>query len=84
MAIPSMEVQKRLENALAEGASLGNAVTREAQLLREHRTRLVSDVVTGKLDVREAAARLPDDEPEELPRLEDVVDEPITDEVEAA
>jgi len=27
--------------------------------LRELRTRLISDVVTGKLDVREAAARLP-------------------------
>jgi type I restriction enzyme S subunit len=34
---------------------------REIELLREYRTRLVADVVTGKLDVREAAARLPDD-----------------------
>ena len=34
-------------------------------LLREYRTRLIADVVTGKLDVREAAARLPD-EVEEL------------------
>lgn len=33
---------------------------REIDLLREYRTRLVADVVTGKLDVREAAARLPD------------------------
>ena len=32
---------------------------REIDLLREYRTRLVADVVTGKLDVREAAARLP-------------------------
>lgn len=29
-------------------------------LLREYRTRLIADVVTGKLDVREAAAKLPD------------------------
>jgi type I restriction enzyme S subunit len=36
---------------------------REIDLLREYRTRLTADVVTGKLDVREAAARLP--EPEE-------------------
>lgn len=35
-------------------------VTREIDLLREYRTRLIADVVTGKLDVREAAARLPD------------------------
>ncbi len=34
---------------------------REIELLREYRTRLVADVVTGKLDVREAAARLPED-----------------------
>lgn len=34
---------------------------REIDLLREYRTRLVADVVTGKLDVREAAARLPDE-----------------------
>ena len=31
----------------------------EIELLREYRTRLIADVVTGKLDVREAAARLP-------------------------
>jgi type I restriction enzyme S subunit len=38
----------------------------EIQLLREYRTRLIAEVVTGKLDVREAAAQLPDepDEPE--------------------
>jgi type I restriction enzyme S subunit len=46
---------------------------REVALLREYRTRLIADVVTGKLDVREAAARLPDD-PDE-PAL---VDEPET------
>jgi type I restriction enzyme S subunit len=40
------------------------AITRlggEIELLREYRTRLVADVVTGKLDVREAAARLPEE-----------------------
>jgi len=36
---------------------------REIELLREYRTRLVADVVTGKLDVREAALRLPDEAP---------------------
>ena len=34
---------------------------REISLLREYRTRLIADVVTGKLDVREAAVRLPDE-----------------------
>ena len=32
---------------------------REINLLREYRTRLIADVVTGKLDVREVAAALP-------------------------
>ncbi len=33
---------------------------KEIRLLNEYRTRLISDVVTGKLDVREAAESLPD------------------------
>ena len=35
----------------------------EIQLLREYRVRLVADIVTGKLDVRDAAAKLPDAAP---------------------
>jgi restriction endonuclease S subunit len=34
----------------------------EILALREYRTRLTADVVTGKLDVREAARQLPDEE----------------------
>ena len=33
---------------------------REIELLEEYRTRLIADVVTGKLDVREVASNLPD------------------------
>jgi len=40
---------------------------REIGLLREYRTRLIADVVTGKLDVREAAARLPEEAEEQEP-----------------
>ncbi|QXD16757.1 restriction endonuclease subunit S [Rhodocaloribacter litoris] len=36
---------------------------REIELLKEFRTRLIADVVTGKLDVRAAAARLPETDP---------------------
>jgi type I restriction enzyme, S subunit len=47
-----------------DGAVMGydTAISRlecEIDLLREYRTRLVADVVTGKLDVREVAATLP-------------------------
>jgi len=37
------------------------AARREIELLREYRTRLIADVVTGKVDVREVAARLPEE-----------------------
>ena len=42
--------------------------------LREFRTRLIADVVTGKLDVREAAAKLPV-EVDELEALDEDLDE---------
>ena len=35
-------------------------VGREMALLGEYRTRLIADIVTGKLNVREAAAKLPE------------------------
>ena len=41
-----------------------NRAGQKTSLINEYRTRLVADVVTGKLDVREAAARLPDGEAE--------------------
>ncbi len=34
---------------------------REIELLREYRTRLIADVVTGKIDVRKVAAQLPNE-----------------------
>ena len=42
---------------------------REIDLLREYRTRLIADVVTGKLDVREAAAA-PPEEPDDPDAVE--------------
>lgn len=64
------------------------AAFHEIDLLREYRTRLIADVVTGKLDVREAAARLPAemDEPELLDDLDlpdSELDDLDADEVEA-
>ena len=49
---------------------------RQADLMHEYRTRLIADVVTGKLDVREAAAELPDesDEPEACDNPENMID----------
>jgi type I restriction enzyme S subunit len=42
---------------------------KEITLLREYQTRLISDVVTGKLDVREVARSLPADVSEEAAEL---------------
>ena len=69
-ALPTDNEQREIVRWTAEktrktDVTISNA-DREIQLLREYRTRLIADVVTGKLDVREAAARLPDegDEPD--------------------
>ena len=53
-----------LEFIAREGAPIDAATSRlerEIELLREYRTRLVADVVTGKLDVRAAVAKLPEE-----------------------
>jgi type I restriction enzyme, S subunit len=55
-------------------------------LLREYRTRLIGDVVTGKLDVRDAAASLPDEalESEALDEVDDLLqDESAANDLEA-
>lgn len=65
--IPSLPEQTAILRYLAKArATIGTAIERahrEIALLREYRTRLIADVVTGKLDVREAAARLPEVDP---------------------
>lgn len=50
-----------LDQATANIASAVLRAEREIRLLNEWRTRLFADVVTGKLDVRQAAARLPEE-----------------------
>ena len=65
LPVPPVSEQSRLIELIAvETSAVSTAIsrlTREIDFLREYRTRLVADVVTGKLDVREVAARLPQD-----------------------
>ena len=79
-----MDEQRAIVESIgAKCAPVDTAISRlerEIDLLREYRTRLVADVVTGKLDVREAAARLPDEAPPDT--IEDDAD--LGDETEAA
>lgn len=63
--VPPLQEQVAIaEYAERETKTVSTAMSRlerEIELLREYRTRLVADVVTGRLDVREAAARLPEE-----------------------
>ena len=59
---PRDEQERLLSEVRRELASVDNAVDlarRQIDLMNEYRTRLIADVVTGQLDVREAAAQLP-------------------------
>ncbi len=62
--LPAVDEQRKIvEKINTDCKPLDTAVSRlenEIELLREYRTRLVADVVTGKLDVRAIAATLPD------------------------
>jgi type I restriction enzyme S subunit len=68
------EQSERIEKTIAR-------YEREITLLREYRTRLTADVVTGKLDVRSAAAHLPDPE-QVLPESEEPEEETELDGIE--
>jgi len=63
--LPARQEQNALCNfLLSANSAIDNAALRldsEITLLREYRTRLIADVVTGKLDVREVAAQLPEE-----------------------
>jgi type I restriction enzyme S subunit len=64
--LPPREEQLLIVDKLkGDTADLNTAISRlesEITLLREYRTRLIADVVTGKLDVREVAKGLPEEE----------------------
>lgn len=74
--VPPISEQRSITSAVSMMTTAVDHAVRSARteidLLREYRTRLIADVVTGKLDVREAAARLPDEaeEPEPLDEIE--------------
>ena len=52
-------IVEHIEKATADIDTAIARARRQIDLMEEYRTRLIADVVTGKLDVREAAARLP-------------------------
>ena len=69
-ALPEqLAIAEYLDKATAHCDAASARTRRQIELVEEYRTRLIADVVTGKLDVREAAARLPD-EPDDADRTE--------------
>jgi type I restriction enzyme, S subunit len=75
---PPTEQKEIVAYIAQETAALTTAIARterEIALMQEYRTRLTADLVTGKLDVREAAAKLP--EPPAEPAAEEVLEETI-------
>ena len=79
VALPSAPEQTAIVECLdAQTAKLDAAIAaarREIELLREYRERLIADVVTGKVDVRQVAAQLPEEPPEEEPAEPESMDE---------
>ena len=65
--VPPLREQQAIVDAVRETSTETDVRIERSQrqiaLLEEYRTRLIADVVTGKLDVREAAAALPDIDP---------------------
>ena len=81
--LPPLPEQSAIVEYLdAQTAKLDAAIAaarREIELLREYRERLIADVVTGKVDVRQVAAQLPDEPPDQEAGTEE--EEPVADEL---
>ena len=76
ISLPPIEAQLRIAGMLQVESQVRQQARRSEQLLHEYRTRVVADVVTGKLDVREAAAQLPDeaDDQDPIEEIDPLVD----------
>lgn len=87
IVLPPLEEQQLVRHRVNQDTkNVRDAISRferEITLLREYRTRLIADVVTGKVDVREAAAKLPDTTvdlvaaPTDLPDDNEDLEEPL-------
>lgn len=79
--VPPLSEQNAICAAVGdECSSIVTAIARterEIALMQEYRTRLTADLVTGKLDVREAAAHLPAPPAEPVAPIAQVLDESV-------
>ena len=83
VCIPSLEEQEAIlsfiEDKTAPINVVINRITQEIDLLKEYRTRLISDVVTGQMDVRgiEIPEYTPEDDIEDSEGENETVDEEV-------
>ena len=86
--IEQAAIVQYLDKATSDIDASIDRARRQIELIQEYRTRLIADVVTGKLDVRAAAARLPNETDDRDPidesgRLAENVDGSVRDANEA-
>ena len=78
--VPSLEEQLNIARYVGqETSALDTALSRaerQIALMREYRTRLIADVVTGKVDVRAAAVALPPEMADTVQAAEVEAEEP--------
>lgn len=79
-----MLVQKDIADIVRQEIALRQEIAKEEKLIREYRDRLISDVVTGKVDVR--SVKIPDFDSVEMEQEvegdEEAEDELITESIE--
>lgn len=84
--VPPLDEQDQILAYIEEHTATINAAQKVIQeqinAIKEYHSRLISDVVTGKLDVREAAKNLPETEALEIAEQEPMEDDELSDELE--
>ena len=75
MYLPGVSEQRSIIDYITERCNKEDQIIdrahREITLLREYHTRLITDIITGKLDVCEAAKDLPDEPNDALESLDE-------------
>lgn len=83
--MPALAEQHRIVDALisatVEQSKALTATQCEIDLIREYRTRLISDVVTGKVDVRHLASPPGGEDLEERAEVLELLEEDIADDM---
>lgn len=60
ISLPSHQIQQRIAEMVRRESLVRDRVKRWNKLLKEYRTRLIADIATGKYDVREVEALMPE------------------------